>query len=61
VLTRKGMDVWGISPDATVFEAIALMDQKRVGALVVLSGAELAGINFRTRLCAEGDSEGPLL
>jgi len=44
VLTRKGMDVWGIAPSATVFEAIALMDQRRVGALVVLSGAELAGI-----------------
>jgi signal-transduction protein with cAMP-binding, CBS, and nucleotidyltransferase domain len=44
VLTRKGMDVWGIAPDATVYQAIAVMDQQRVGALVVLSGTELAGI-----------------
>lgn len=44
VLSRKGMDVWSVAPDATVYEAIALMDQKRVGALVVMSGLKLEGI-----------------
>ena len=44
VLNRKGGCVWSISPDATVFEAIQLMAEKNVGALLVMSGAQLAGI-----------------
>jgi CBS domain-containing protein len=38
VLNRKGHQVYSISPEATVFEAIQLMADKNVGALLVLSG-----------------------
>ncbi|MCI0585203.1 MAG: hypothetical protein L0323_00020, partial [Planctomycetes bacterium] len=41
VLERKGRDVWGISPGATVFEAIEVMSDRHVGALVVLEGRNL--------------------
>jgi len=44
ILDRKGSEVWSISPSATVFQAIALMDEKRVGALMVVSEGELLGV-----------------
>jgi CBS domain-containing protein len=44
ILKAKGRDVWSIGPDATVYEAIAQMAEKRAGSLVVLSEAQLAGI-----------------
>ncbi len=44
ILQVKGHDVWSVSPDATVFEALRLMDAKGVGALVVMEGDRLVGI-----------------
>ena len=44
VLKQKGSNVWSVSPDATVFEAIRLMADKNVGALVVRAGEELYGV-----------------
>ena len=36
--------VYSVGPDDSVFDAVALLAEKRVGALVVLSGGHLAGI-----------------
>ena len=44
VLRFKGRQVWSIAPAATVYEAIARMSEKGVGALLVLSEGRLAGI-----------------
>lgn len=44
ILARKGSTVWSISPDAMVFEAIQLMDDKNVGALPVVDNSRLIGI-----------------
>lgn len=44
VLQRKGKGVWQISPTATVFEAIAEMAGRGVGALLVVSEGTLVGI-----------------
>jgi CBS domain-containing protein len=44
VLTHKTSALWSIAPDATVFEAIKLMAEKNIGALLVMSGAELVGV-----------------
>jgi CBS domain-containing protein len=44
VLSFKGKQVWCISPAATVFEAIQLMAEKNVGALLVTEGDRLVGI-----------------
>jgi CBS domain-containing protein len=44
ILKNKGNQVWWLGPDATVYEAIALMAEKGVGALVVLEEERLAGI-----------------
>ena len=44
LIDAKGGQVWSIRPDATVFEALKLMAQKDVGALLVMDGTRLAGI-----------------
>ena len=44
ILQQKGSDVWSVSPDATVYEAIEMMAGRGVGALVVLDGTLLVGI-----------------
>ena len=44
LLNDKGQDVWSLAPDATVYEAIELISQKGVGALVVMEGERLVGI-----------------
>jgi CBS domain-containing protein len=44
ILDQKGHAVWSILPDATVYQAIQEMSDKQVGALIVLSGGQLAGI-----------------
>lgn len=44
ILSQKGDVVWSISPDQTVLEAIQLMADKNVGALLVTKGEELVGV-----------------
>ncbi|HEY1242447.1 MAG TPA: CBS domain-containing protein [Bryobacteraceae bacterium] len=44
ILKRKGTGVWSIPPDAMVYDAIAMMAEKGIGALVILSEGELIGI-----------------
>lgn len=44
ILKVKGNEVWSVGPDATVLEALGLLAEKNVGALVVLDGDELVGI-----------------
>jgi CBS domain-containing protein len=44
ILNQKSSDVFSISPDATVFEAVQLMDAKNVGALLVMDDDRLVGI-----------------
>jgi len=45
LLQAKGRDIWSIAPDASVYEALLLMADKDVGALLVLDDKEnLVGI-----------------
>jgi CBS domain-containing protein len=44
ILSHKGTQVWSISPDATVFDAIQLMADKNIGALLVTQADKLMGI-----------------
>jgi CBS domain-containing protein len=44
ILDHKGNAVWTVSPDTTVFEAIQLMSEKNVGALLVTEQDKLIGI-----------------
>ncbi len=44
LLQGKGHDIWSIGPEASVYDAIELMADKEVGALVVLEGDSLVGV-----------------
>ncbi len=44
LLQRKGNEIWSTSSDATVFEALQLMAEKDIGALVVIDNEKLTGI-----------------
>ena len=44
VLQGKGSQVFSVSPQTTVYEAIRVMAEKNVGALVVQDGERLVGV-----------------
>ena len=44
LLDSKGMQVWTIGPDATVYEGIELLDEKNIGALMVVDGDQVLGV-----------------
>ena len=44
ILQGKGHEVWSVSPEASVFDAIAMMADKEVGALVVMDAHKLVGV-----------------
>jgi CBS domain-containing protein len=44
ILSLKPKHVWSIAPDATVYDAVALMAEKNVGALLVVENGSLVGI-----------------
>ena len=44
ILGSKGGDIWSVAPDDTVFRAIQVMAEKRIGALLVMEGDKLVGI-----------------
>jgi CBS domain-containing protein len=41
---KNSQDIWSISPDATVFEALQLLAEKNIGALLVMTGDTIDGI-----------------
>jgi len=44
ILNRKSSDIWWVPPEATVYEAIDLMAQKGIGAVLVFAEERLVGI-----------------
>ena len=44
LLRDKGRDVWSLTPDTTVYDAIDQMAEKGIGALLVMEGGRLVGI-----------------
>jgi CBS domain-containing protein len=44
LLQDKGCTVWTIAPEATVYDALSLMAEKNVGALIVVEGKRVVGI-----------------
>jgi CBS domain-containing protein len=60
LLHHKGKALWSISPDATVFEAIKLMADKNIGALLVLLDGKLVGLfterDYARKIALQGKS-----
>ena len=44
VLKQKDQNIWSVSPEVWVYDAIEIMADKYVGALLVISEGELVGI-----------------
>jgi CBS domain-containing protein len=44
ILRKKGGGIASIAPDTSVYDAIALMAEKRIGSLLVMVGDQLVGI-----------------
>jgi CBS domain-containing protein len=44
ILRKKGTDVWSVPSDATVYDAMQMMADKDVGALLIMDGSEFVGV-----------------
>ena len=44
ILEDKGHQIWSVSPDDNVYDALTLMAEKNIGALLVLEDYQLVGI-----------------
>jgi CBS domain-containing protein len=44
ILANKGTAIWSVRPEATVYEALTLLAEKDVGALLVISEGKLTGV-----------------
>ena len=60
VLRAKGYTVWSIAPDSLVYDALKLMADKNVGAVLVLEEGHLVGIfserEYARKIILEGRS-----
>jgi len=44
ILQSKSSDIWSVAPDTLVFDALKILAEKNIGALLVVEGGLLAGI-----------------
>jgi CBS domain-containing protein len=60
ILRVKGNHVWTVEPDATIYEALRIMADKDIGALVVMKDEKLMGIiserDYARRVMLKGKS-----
>ena len=60
LLNNKNPAIWSVDPNATVFEAIRLMAEKNIGALLVMSGGMLGGVfterDYTRKIALQGKS-----
>jgi CBS domain-containing protein len=64
ILARKGTDVACVAPERTLLEAIAILNERKIGALLVRSGDRVDGIVTERdvlRACHDRLAELPIL
>jgi CBS domain-containing protein len=65
VLKQKGRDVWHVSPEACVYDAIEIMANKYVGALMVVAEGKLVGVvserDYARKVILQGKSSKQIL
>ena len=44
ILQNKGGEVWSTTPESTVYDAIGLMGEKNIGALIAVEDGEVVGV-----------------
>jgi len=58
IIRKKGSEIWSIAPDATVYDALQTMSEKKVGALLVMTGDRVNGILSERDVIRKVDLEG---
>ncbi len=60
ILNEKGTDIWSVTPDSIVIDAVRRMAELGVGALLVMENDQLAGIfserDYARKVILEGRS-----
>jgi CBS domain-containing protein len=60
VLHVKGNNIWSVAPEATVFDAIKIMAEKNIGALLVMQKEKVVGIfserDYARKIVLKGES-----
>jgi CBS domain-containing protein len=60
ILQTKGPEVWSVEPETPVMNALKMMDEKNIGALIVARGGTLLGIlserDYARKLVLRGKS-----
>jgi CBS domain-containing protein len=58
--SKEQKDVWSVTPDTLVYRALQLLNEKKIGALVVLERGELVGVvserDYARKVILEGKS-----
>ena len=44
LLDQKRREVWSVAPDSTVYDALAIMSERQIGALPVVADGQLVGM-----------------
>ena len=58
IIRKKQNKIWSIVPDASVFDALQMMAEKKVGALMVMTGDQVNGILSERDCVRKVDLEG---
>jgi len=60
LLHHKGSEIWSVSPETTVYEAIKIMADKNIGALLVMADGKLSGViterDYTRKVALQGKS-----
>ena len=61
ILDRKGRQIWSVSPDMSVLDALKFMAEKNIGAVMVIENDELVGIfserDYARKVVLKGKNE----
>jgi CBS domain-containing protein len=60
ILQSKGSDIWSTAPDILVFDALKVMAEKNIGALLVMESDRLIGIfserDYARKIALKGET-----
>ena len=60
ILQAKGSEVWAVAPDSYIYEALELMAEKNIGAVLVCESGDVKGIfserDYARKVILEGKS-----